>query len=183
MKKASQTLLACVIGGLLAGCRTGGEPLILYEGAVRPLGEVSIIRIVRTHPRWGHPTLNVRRVTRLDPPAHVAFEASEAAGWQIPSHFAGPPDNSRQSRQGNPRDYPDEFRVLPGTYQIDFLHVPAVDRWGWTHVPPGMSTHRLTCVGGVTYFLEGELLEDGDAWLLHTSEEKTRDAGVGASGE
>jgi len=180
MGRVRHLLYSCALLGLSVGC--GGSavaPLLLYEGAPRPTGQISIIRIVKTNPKRGHPTLNVRKITRLDAPSMVVFQASQAEGWQIPAHFAGPPDNRRQGHQGNPRDLPSEFRVEPGTYQIDFLYVPAVDRWGWTHVNRDITTARLVCQPGMAYVLEGKLLEDGNGWFLSTLEEKS---GVGKGG-
>jgi len=115
--------------------------------------------------------VDVRKITRLDFPSGIVFQASESAGWQIPSHFMGPPDDGRQTRSGDPGELPTEFHLAPGTYQIDFLYVPAVDHWGWTHVTRVLSTVRLTCGPGFAYLLEGRYLEEGGGWTLITLEE------------
>ncbi len=172
MMRARPLIVVCMVLSFPAGCRSPGrDPLILYGESVRPAPEISVIRIARTSPRRGHPTLDVRKITRLDLPSRIVFQVSESAGWQIPSHFAGPPDQGRQSSTHDPRDLPEEFHLAPGTYQIDFLYVPVIDRWGWTHKSEKLSTVRLTCEAGFSYLLEGTYVEGGSGWILKTSAE------------
>jgi len=172
MMRAHRLIVVCLVLSFPAACRSpGGDPLILYGGAVRPPAEISVIRIARTSPLRGHPTLDVRKITRLDLPSRIIFQVNENTGWQIPSHFAGPPDPGRRSSTRDPRDLPEEFHLVPGTYQIDFLYVPVIDRWGWTHTSEKLSTVRLSCEPGFSYLLEGTYLEGGGGWILKTSPE------------
>lgn len=177
MKRIGRLPTCWILLSLSWGCASGVGPITLYEGAPRPPGEISVIRIVKTHPRWGHPTLNVRKITRMDDPTGVVFEVTPRSGWQIPGHFAGPPDTQQGPRQGDPQDFPSEFRVLPGIYQVDFLYVPVADRWGWIHGQEEMSTVRLSCTPGVAYLLEGILREDGQGFLLDMREEPAAPGG------
>jgi hypothetical protein len=177
MKKTGGLLPGWILLTLSWGCASGVAPITLYGGPPRPPAEISVIRIVKTHPRYGHPTLNVRKITRLEDPWGVVFEVTPGSGWQIPGHFAGPPDTQRGPRQGDPRDYPSEFRLLPGLYQVDFRYVPATDRWGWTHGQEETSTVRLTCTAGMVHLLEGILREDGQGFVLDMRQE-----GAGAGG-
>ena len=152
---------------LLTAVIQGGN---VQPGTPNSREDISVIQVVKTHPRRGHATINIRKITLIGDSARVLFQAQQGSGWRIPDHFGGMPEGHQQAGQGNVRDLPYHFEVLPGNYQIDYLYVPAADKWGWTHRPSAESTISLDCEAGRVYLLEGKLREDGNGWLLNSTE-------------
>lgn len=175
MRAFSCFLLTLTILALASGCGgpAGPGPILLYGGPPLPSSEIAVIRVVKTHPKRGHPTLNIRKVTRMGDSAVVVFQAQEGRGWAVPSHFGGLPDPGQRSSRVNSKGLPDQFEVPPGSYQIEFLYVQAVDHLGWTHKRTTTDLTWLICRPGSTYSLEGGLMEDGEGWLLTVTENPT----------
>lgn len=172
MRAARGICLPLLTSALCWSCSGGAGvgSVILHSGTPKTREEISVIQVVKTHPRWGHATINIRRITRVGDSARVLFQAKQGSGWRIPDHFGGMPEGSQQASQGNVKDLPDHFEVLPGSYRIDYLYVPAADKWGWTHKSADESTIWLDCRAGRVYLLEGKLREDGDGWILDSIE-------------
>jgi hypothetical protein len=171
-RPAARTALLLVSGLISAGCggRDFGPPVALYGGAPRTSSEVSVIEVVRSRSGGDHPTILVRRITRLGTEPQVLFEAESASDWAIPGHFGGPPEIRRGGGPGEARNLPDRFQVLPGAYQLDFLYAPSLDRWGWKHVSTEESRTRLECRPGYVYRLEGGFRGEARGWTLSTQE-------------
>jgi hypothetical protein len=166
----------CEMLGMLAvlsGCSapSARPPIVLHPEAIADPAQAALIRVVKTHPTRGHPTINIRKITRVADSSQVLFQAQAGRGWAVPSHFGGLPDPGQPSYQGDPSELPALFEVLPGRYLLEFLYVPAVDRWGWTHQRTAPEMTWLECEPGQVYFLEGRLEPDGAAWSLRVSSE------------
>lgn len=173
MRAAYLISLTALILALCSNCGGGAGvgPVILHSGAPRPSDEISVIQVVKTHPKRGHPTINIRKITQTGDSARVLFQAQQGSGWRVPDHFGGSlQEGPKTPRLGNVRDLPDHFEVLPGSYRIDFFYVPAVDRLGWTHKPTTENTIWLECRAGYVYLLKGGLREDGNGWVLTSTE-------------
>ncbi|MFC1574728.1 hypothetical protein ACFL3Z_01470 [Gemmatimonadota bacterium] len=179
MREVPPLLLAFLTLALNSGCRSVdvGGPVILYDGAPKPREEIAVIEVVKTRPTWGHPTINIREITRMEAGLVVVFRAEQGDAWSPLDHFGGLPDTQRQAQQGDVRSVPDHFEVLPGSYRIVFLYVPVTDKWGWTHRPSGESTTWLDCRAGYRYLLKGDLNETNDGWVLSKIEVTGGDEG------
>jgi hypothetical protein len=163
----SVLVLAYCIG--CAGAREA-TPVILYGGQPRPADQISEIRVIKTHPDRGNPTIIILRITRVGDSTEVLFNAQEGSNWAPPNHFGGPPPTVQYASTTSPGDALVRAEVLPGSYQIDYLYAPAVDRWGWTHQSRIERTTRLDCMPGYTYLLRGRLIESEEVWILDTTE-------------
>jgi hypothetical protein len=79
MRKGYRFPLPLLLLLFSSACRTvvGAPPLILYGGPPRPPEEIAVVQIVRTHPRWGHPTVDVRKISRIDEGLSLMFQATQ----------------------------------------------------------------------------------------------------------
>lgn len=168
-------LIALLLVALNSSCLGVTEvvPVPLYGGAPKPASEISGIKIVKTHPTRGHPTLIILKITRLGDSTAVVFQAPRSSSWAPPDHFGGPPPTAPHASLGTSGDPLAHVEVLPGSYQIVFLYAPVPDKWGWTHQSTVERTTVLDCRAGYTYLLEGKLLEGDNGWLLDTTEVPT----------
>lgn len=176
MKATGYTAVIVTLLAMVSACAgsSGPGPIHLYPGPAKNADDVSIIRVVKSHPSRGHPTIDIRKITELSDSMVVVFQALAGnRGFAVPAHFGGLPDPG-QKGGGNPKDLPSEFHLPPGSYRIEYLYVPAVDRFGWTHRNRLTHTTDVICVAGNTYILEGKLHPDGGAWSLWTGVEETR---------
>lgn len=162
---------------LLAGCQTGDPPppMILYPGEARPLSEICIIEVAKTHGEGGHATIEIREITRVGSDPETFYSVRPGTTWSPPGHFMGPAPTQRSGPIKDPRIIPVHFELVPGTYQVDFLYVPVPDRFGWTHRPSGENVTRVDCRRGYTYSLEGRIRKDRSGWVLSVSEEESKD--------
>ncbi len=160
---------------LMAGCRTvqPPQPVILYPGEPRPSSEVCVIDVVKTQPKNGHATIEIREITRMGTNPEIFYSIRPGTNWAPPSHFLGPTPTQHSGPRKDPYSIPVHFEVVPGSYQVDFLYVPVPDRFGWTHRPAGEHTTRLDCRSGHTYHLKGQIRDDRTGWVLSVTEEPT----------
>ena len=172
MRRTLRPFPALLAMACCLGCGGAGEvtPVVLYPGPPRPPGQISGIRVVKTHSDRGDPTIIIRRITRVGDSTEVVFNAQEGGSWTPPNHFGGPPPTVQYASAGSPGEALIRAELLPGTYQIDYLYAPAVDRWGWTHQSRVGRTTRLDCREGYTYLLRGRLIESEEVWILDTTE-------------
>jgi hypothetical protein len=180
MRAALSILLVSTVSALPWGCggSAGPGPISLYPDPPRPLSELSVIQVVRTHPTRGHPTIDVRKISLVGDSTTVIFQPRAGGrGWAVPSHFGGLPDPGQRNAVRNPRELPSRFEVLPGQYLIEFLYMPAVDHLGWTHQRTTEEMTLLECRPGVTYLLKGGLREVGEGWVLTVTERESGRAG------
>ena len=181
MSRNLSPLPALLVMAFCLGCAGAGEatPVLLYGVPPLPSGEISGIRVLRTHSDRGNPSIIIRRINRVGDSTEVVFNAQEGSSWAPPNHIGGPPPTARYASTGSAGDALVRAEVLPGSYQIDYLYAPAVDRWGWTHQSRIERTTRLDCRAGYTYLLRGRLIESEEVWILDTTEVPN---GIGEAG-
>ena len=179
MRRTRRLFLALFAIAVSSACRSaeGIAPVILYGSAPRPPGEIAVVQVVKNRAGRGHATIDIRAITRMEDAPVVLYQAQEGRAWSPPEHFGGPPDTQRHAPQGDPGAVPVHFELLPGTYEILFLYVPVVDRWGYTHKRNEAETTLLNCKAGHVYYLEGKLEEEGGIWYLTSTEEVAGEEG------
>lgn len=167
--------LARLLTGLLLGftwsCAVDGSvaPVILYPGPTKPREEIAVLQVARTGEARGAPTLNIQRITRLEPDPGVLYRVEAGVAWTPPDHFGGLQATQSQRPTEDPKGLPDRFELPPGTYRVEFLYVPLVGPWGETHRPQKGSAIRLECSAGRIYLLKGSLDPDGHRFFLTTA--------------
>lgn len=164
-------LLVGLLPMVIASCATDQTvaPLILYPGPTKPTEEIAVLQVARSSEAKGAPTLNIRRITRLEPDPGVLYRVEAGVAWTPPGHFGGLQGTQSQRPTGDPSSLPDRFELSPGTYQVEFLYVPLLGRWGETHRPQDGSAVRLECEAGRIYLLKGSLDPAGQRFFLTTT--------------
>jgi len=161
--------------GLLLGftwsCMSDGAvaPVILYPGPEKPQEEIAVLQVARTGEARGAPSLNIRRITRLEPDPEVLYRVEAGTVWTPPEHFGGLQATQSQRPTEDPNSLPDHFELPPGTYRVEFLYVPLLGRWGETHRAREGSTLRLDCEAGRVYRLKGSLDPAGHRFFITTA--------------